>query len=134
MDADSANISNSHISLITHISWGDMKVNIDGEIHQFKDCKVWPGGAKEWDWRLTGTRHQPGIQPADIEEILQEGVDFMVLSRGMQLMLHTCPETEQLLNSRGIEYHIGQTQLAVPLFNSLMEQGRKVGGIFHSTC
>ncbi|NEO72329.1 Mth938-like domain-containing protein [Moorena sp. SIO3H5] len=127
-------MNKSPTSLISHISWGRMEVTNNGETYQFKDCKVWPGGAKEWDWRLTGTRHQPGIQPADIEEILAQGIEFIVLSRGMQLMLQTCPETEQLLRQSGIEYYIGHTKLAVDLFNSLMEQGKKVGGIFHSTC
>jgi hypothetical protein len=121
-------------SLITHISWGNMEVTINGQTYKFKDCKVWPGGAKEWDWNLTGTRHKPGIQPADIEEILAQGVEVMILSRGMQLMLHTCPETEELLRSRGIAYHIEETKQAVALFNRLMEQGKRVGGIFHSTC
>ncbi|MEG4504785.1 Mth938-like domain-containing protein [Microcoleus sp. F6_B4] len=127
-------MSNSHQSLISHISWGRIKVTSDGKTCQFKDCKVGPGGAKEWDWKLTGTRHQPGIQPADIEEILEQGIEFMVLTRGMELMLHTCPETEELLHQRGIEYYIGHTKLAVDLFNNLMQQGKKVGGIFHSTC
>ena len=121
-------------TLITHISWGNMEVTTNGQTYKFKDCKVWPGGAKEWDWNLTGTRHKPGIQPADIEEILAQGVEVMVLSRGMQLMLYTCPETEELLRSRRIPYHIEETKQAVALFNRLMEQGKRVGGIFHSTC
>ena len=95
---------------------------------------MWPGGATKWDWNLTGTQHQPGIQPTDIEEILEQGVEVMVLTRGMALRLHTCPETEQLLRSKGIEYHIEETSRAVELFNQLTRQGKRVGGIFHSTC
>jgi len=121
-------------SLITHISWGHMEVKTNGQTLSFKDCKVWPGGVKKWDWNLTGTRHRPGIQPADIEEILTQGVEVMILSRGMQLMLYTCPETEQILRSRNIEYHIEETKQAVNLFNKLTSEGKKVGGIFHSTC
>jgi hypothetical protein len=127
-------MKNSQLSLITHISWGHMEVTTNGKTDKFKDCKVWPGGAKEWDWTLTGTRHQPGIQPVDIEEILAQGIEAMILSRGMQLMLYTCPETEELLHLKGIEYHLEETKQAVSLFNNLMEQGKKVGGIFHSTC
>jgi hypothetical protein len=119
---------------ITHLSWGCMEVSAGGQTHTFKDCKVWPGGAKEWDWNLTGTRHRPGTQPGDIEEILAQGVEVMILSRGMLLMLHTCPETEELLKERGIEYHIEETKQAVELFNRLAQAGRKVGGLFHSTC
>ena len=127
-------MTQSTITLITHLSWGHMEVTSNGQTQRFKDCKVWPGGAKAWDWNLTGTRHQPGIQPADIEEILAQGIEVMVLSRGMQLMLHTCPETEHLLRSREIEYIIKETRQAVQRFNELMQQGKKVGGIFHSTC
>jgi hypothetical protein len=39
----------------------------------FKDAKVFPGGAREWDWRETGTRHVPGIQPADVQELIEHG-------------------------------------------------------------
>ena len=127
-------MNTSEPTSITHVSWAHMEVTTDSQTDRFKDCKVWPGGAKEWDWNLTGTRHQPGIQPADIEEILAHGVEVMVLSRGMQLMLHTCPETKDMLRSRRTEFHIEETKQAVNLFNSLMQQGKKVGGVFHSTC
>ena len=121
-------------TLITHVSWGRMEVAANGCVYRFKDCKVWPGGAKTWDWNTTDTRHQPGTQPADIEEILDQGVDVMILSLGMQLMLHTCPETDEILRSRGIEYHIEETTQAVEIFNELTRRGRRAGGIFHSTC
>ena len=119
---------------ITHISWGKMEVQINGSTMTFKDCKVWPGGARDWDWGETGTRHQPGIQPADIQEIVDQTIEVMILSRGMQLMLHTCPETEQLLQEKNILYHIEETKTAVALFNQLTHSGKRVGGIFHSTC
>ena len=68
-------------TLITHVSWGQMEVASNGRVYRFKDCKVWPGGAKAWDWNITGARHQPGTQPADIEEILDQGVDVMILRK-----------------------------------------------------
>ena len=34
-------------------------------------AKLYPGGARAWDWRETGTRHRPGIQPADIAMFCQ---------------------------------------------------------------
>jgi hypothetical protein len=48
---------------ISHLSWG--YVEVEGH-PPFKDTKVFPGGAREWDWRETGTHHVPGIQPADV--------------------------------------------------------------------
>lgn len=126
-------MTTSH-AFITHISWGRMAITIHGKTQRFKDCKIWPEGAKNWDWRITGTDHQPGIQPADIEEILEQDIEVMILSRGMELRLETCPETEELLQNRGIPYHIEETHKAANLFNLLVQQGKRVGGIFHSTC
>ena len=119
---------------ITHISWGKIKVLINGKVHKFKDCKVWPEGAKNWDWHLTGTNHEPGIQPADIEEILEKNIDVMILSRGMDLKMNICPETEALLKSKNIPYFVEETKKAVELFNELCQAGKRVGGIFHTTC
>ena len=64
---------------ILHLSWGHIEV----EGHPpFKDAKVFPGGAREWDWRDTGTRHVPGIQPADVRELIEHGAKAVVLSKG----------------------------------------------------
>jgi hypothetical protein len=98
-----------------------------------KDFKLYPGGGRRWDWAKTGTRHRPGIQPADVEELLDHGATVVVLSRGMQLALHTCPETLELLKGRGVAVHIKETNEAVALYNELAEQ-EAVGGLFHSTC
>jgi len=119
---------------ITGLAWGQMEVTIDGEKQHFKDCKVWPGGAREWRWEETGTHHNPGIQPADIEEILKQEIDIIVLGRGQLGRLNLSAETEALLRERGISYHAEKTKKAVQLFNELARQGKRVGGVFHSTC
>ena len=119
---------------ISHLSWGRMEVTIGSRTFTFKDCKVGPDVARAWDWTLTGTHHVPGTQPADIEELLEAGVEELVLSRGMQLVLQTAPETEELLRSRGVPYHVEETRRAVALSNRLWGEGKKVGGVFHSTC
>ncbi len=116
--------------LVTHISWGRMKVEGLGE---GKDFKLYPGGGREWDWSETGTQHVPGIQPADVEELLEQGATVIVLSRGMQLMLQTCPETLDLLKHRGVTVHVKETKEAVTLYNKLTER-EAAGGLFHSTC
>lgn len=38
---------------ITSLSWGHMRVK--GCSSGYKDCKVWPGGSRAWDWGETGT-------------------------------------------------------------------------------
>lgn len=113
------------------VEWGRMRV---AGVGSGKDFKLWPGGGREWDWSETGTRHVPGIQPADIEELLDRGVRVLVLSRGMLLRLETCPETLELLERRGVEVRVAETREAAGIYNELAASGAAVGGLFHSTC
>jgi hypothetical protein len=48
------------------------------------ETNVFPGGAREWDWRETGTRHVPGIQPADVQELIEHGAKALVLTKGIR--------------------------------------------------
>ena len=98
-----------------------------------KDFKLYPGGGRNWDWNETNTEHVPGIQPADVQELIEKGSRIIVLSRGMQLRLQTCPETLQLLEDRGIRVYVEETKAAVELYNNLTKTDA-VGGLFHSTC
>jgi hypothetical protein len=115
---------------ILHISWGRMEV--DG-VGSGKDFKLYPGGGRAWDWNETGTQHVPGIQPSDVAELIEQGSEVVVLTRGMELVLQTCPETLEMLNERGIPVHVEETRAAVALYNELAEH-QAVGGLFHSTC
>lgn len=123
-------LHNTRSPRISHISWGRMEV--DG-LGTGKDFKLYPGGGRAWDWNETGTRHVPGIQPSDVTELLERESTVIVLSRGMYLVLHTCPETLDFLRERGIAVHIAETRAAVALYNRLA-QLHNVGGLFHSTC
>jgi len=115
---------------IERLSWGRIDVVGHGT---FKDVKLFPGGARAWDWRETGTQHSPGIQPGDVAELLEHGAQVVVLSRGMLTRLKVCPETLELLRREGIAAHVLSTGKAVALYNQLAGE-RAVGGLFHSTC
>jgi hypothetical protein len=116
---------------IVAASWGHMEVEGLGA---GRDFKLYPGGGREWDWRETDTHHVPGIQPADVEELIANGSSVVILSRGMHLALQTAPETIELLKQRGVPFHIEETKVAVTLYNRLADGGQQVGGLFHSTC
>jgi hypothetical protein len=120
--------------MITNLSWGKMEVDLGGELKVFKDCKLWPGGGREWRWDETGTHHSPGIQPADIEEILAHDVEVVLLTHGQLGRLGIAEETKDFLRKRGIPYRIERTKKAVTLFNEMTRAGKRVGGVFHSTC
>lgn len=115
---------------IEAVSWGHLMV---AGLGSGKDFKLWPGGGRSWDWTETGTHHQPGIQPADVEELLDHGARVIVLSRGMLKMLHTMPATRGMLERTGIDLYVEETIQAVERYNRLTESA-PVGGLFHSTC
>lgn len=108
-------------------------MEVEGGLGPFKDAKLFPGGAREWDWRETGTEHDPGIQPADLEELLEHGAQIVVLSRGMWQRLRVRPETLALLEQRGVAHDVLQTEQAVRRYNELVRTD-PVGALIHSTC
>jgi hypothetical protein len=117
---------------ITHVSWG--RLEVEDRAQPFKDAKLYPGGARAWDWNETGTSHTPGIQPADVEELLDHGAEVVVLSKGMNERLGVTSEALQMLEDQGVDVHVLQTEQAVERYNDLQRQGTPVGGLFHSTC
>jgi hypothetical protein len=120
---------------IQHVAWGQLDVDLPGaDAATFKDAKLYPGGARAWDWTETGTHHTPGIQPADVEELVEHGAEVVVLSQGMNERLQVKAETLRTLDDAGVETHVLQTEDAVERYNALQAEGRPVGGLFHSTC
>lgn len=113
------------------LAWGEIEVDGIGRV---KDAMLHPGGGGAWDWRVTGTQHSPGIQPADVTPLLAAGATTVVLSRGQQLMLQVMPETEVFLAERGVDVHIAETREAVRVYNLLADAGVRVGALLHSTC
>ena len=125
------NVDSQKSPKINHCSWGILEV--EGNITPFKDAKLYPGGSREWDWNETGTRHVPGIQPADLEELVQHGARIIILSQGFYQRLQVSPETLKWLDKKGITYQILQTEKAIKIYNQLRKD-HSVGGLFHSTC
>jgi hypothetical protein len=112
-------------------TWGELEV--DG-LGTYGDAKVWPGGGREWDWAETGTHHRPGIQPADVEELLTYEPEVIVLSRGRELRLEVCPETWSMLKAHGVEVINEETSRAISMYNDLVAGNRRVAALLHSTC
>jgi len=117
--------------LVVADGWGH--IEIEG-LGRFRDAKLWPGGGRAWDWRETGTDHRPGIQPEDVTELLAHGPDLVVLSRGRRGRLGVCPETLSMLEERGVEVVREETGAALATYNARASEGRRVAGLFHTTC
>jgi hypothetical protein len=111
--------------------WGF--VDVDG-LGRLRDAKLWPGGGRGWDWNETGTHHRPGIQPADLADLLDHDPDAVVLSRGRQLRLETTAEALALLTARDVEVIREETGVAIGEYNRLAAAGRRVAALLHSAC
>jgi len=108
-------------------------VEVEGRNEPFKDAKLWPGGSRAWDWTETGTRHDPGVQPADVRELVEHGARRVVLSRGRLGRLRVQEATLSFLEEAGVETEVLATGDAVRRYNELA--GRvPVGALIHSTC
>ena len=118
-----------HPPRIIRLSWG----RLETETGVFKDARLFPGGAEEWDWNETDTSHDPGIQPADVQRLLERGATVVILSRGFHGRLAVAPETLRMLKEREIPAHVAQTGEAAQLYGELQKIER-VGALIHSTC
>lgn len=93
-----------------------------------------PSSTRACDWHETGTRHRPGIQSADVAELLERGATTVVLSTGVLRMLGVCPETLRRLESCGVAVDVLPTPEAVETYNRLVDGEAAVGALIHSTC
>lgn len=115
---------------VRELSWG----SVETDVGTFRDAKLWPGGGRGWDWGETGTHHDPGIQLADAEELLEHGAEVVVLSRGQQGRLRVPEETIAALDDAGAAVEVHDTAAASTRYNELATAGRAVGALLHSTC
>lgn len=118
---------------ISELSWGRVRVDEPEQTHEYRDAKLWPGGSRSWDWNETGTSHEPGIQPADVEELVENGAETVILSRGQNRRLQVKDETLDWLQERGIEAEVLESNRAVERYNELAPDAA-VGALIHSTC
>lgn len=130
----------THLSnpLITDLSWGKIQVqHVDGSLHTYEnktcDCKISPSGSRVWNWKDTDTHHNPGVQPADVTELLTDA-DIIIITRGMDGILQVKPETIAYLNAHNKQAIVQLTRDAVKTYNQLAKEGKRVAGVFHSTC
>jgi hypothetical protein len=111
--------------------WGF--VEIEG-LGRYRDVKLWPSGGRAWDWRETGTDHRPGILVADLTELLDHEPDLVILGCGRYGRLGVLPAALSLLEARGVSVVREKTDAAMAMYNRLAADGRRVAGLFHTTC
>ena len=120
---------------IVEVAWGRIEVEEPGGGRRaFKDAKLFPGGARAWDWNETGTRHTPGVQAADLEELLEHGARVVVVGRGVHERLGVTDEARRRLDDAGVVHEALATPDAVERYGELRREGRAVAALIHTTC
>ena len=118
---------------ITKARWGAIQFGSEREV--FKDVICYPEGHVRWDWAKTNTHHVPGIQIADIEQLLEKSnVELILLSSGFEDKLQIMDETLNYLKKKNIKYIFQDTSRIISEFNWELMKGTKVGALIHSTC
>jgi Protein of unknown function (DUF498/DUF598) len=114
---------------ITHLSWG----RIEGRRRaHLQGCEALAGRGA----RVGLGRDRPTTGPGFSLPMSRNSwstAEVVVLCKDILRALQVCPETLELLKSKGIPAHVLQTEAAVRLYNELAEKQR-VAGLFHSTC
>ena len=110
--------------------WGTITV----EGRTYRDVKLWPGGARAWDWTETGTDHDRGIRPDDVRELLDHGATHVLLSRGRDRRLQVPQTTVELLERSGVTCEVLDTGAAIARYGALRAAGAAVGALLHTTC
>lgn len=118
---------------IVHSSWGKTIVEHNASQNEYEDCRIWSTGSEKWDWKRTNTHHRPGIQIADVKDLIDKA-DIFVLSLGMDHMLEVMSETISFLIEKNKEVFLLQTPEAVNKYNELAQQGKSVAALIHATC
>ena len=99
-----------------------------------KDYKLWPGGGRPWEWNEFGTGHGNGIQIGDVDELIENGAEVVVLTKGFLSRLKVPSQTRAYLTGKNIEVVVANSKRGVKLYNEYVKKGVRVGGLFHSTC
>ncbi|KAL0629730.1 Mth938 domain-containing protein, partial [Plecturocebus cupreus] len=68
-------------------------------------------------------QHSPGVQPADVKEVVEKGVQTLVIGRGMSEALKVPSSTVEYVKKHGIDVRVLQTEQAVKEYNALVAQG-----------
>ena len=122
------------MSLIRQCVWGKISVvHPDGSFHEYRDAKIWPEGSSAWDWKETGTRHDPGVQISDLGGLVDKA-DIIILTRGVNGVLLVSNSTANYLLALNKRVEVLLTPDAHVLYNELVGEGKRVAGLFHTTC
>lgn len=113
--------------MIESYRFGEMVV---GSVCYKSDLIILPDRIIDNWWRASG--HLLAID--DLSQVIEFGPDSLVVGTGNNGMMKVPGKLEKALASYGIRLYANKTNDAWPIFNRLVDEGRKVAGAFHLTC
>ena len=140
---------------IIDFDWAEIHVNHNGKNLAFiggprNDVVLTPNGVKRWNWGLDGTEHKVGVTIKAIEiNKLFEVADYIIITLGVDLRIYNEPETKQYLEEAKQTGEIKDFWImrtckqkkdskiltdGIAKYNELVEEGKRVAGLFHVTC
>lgn len=145
---ESTEKNKTHQPSIKAFAWGIFTIeDTQGKEHTFGAkrnergyIRLWPNGFDKWDWRTTKTQHHPGVQPEDFKDLLNDNIEALILSRGVENVLHT--DSAKLvafiaeLKKENTKLQVLEllTPDAIIEYNKLIGKGKKVVAVLHATC
>jgi hypothetical protein len=104
------------------------EIVIDGKRYT-SDVIIYPDRVKDQWWRKEG--HQLCVE--DLEESLAINPDVIVVGTGDPGVMRVLPETDKLINSKGIKLIVQPTRNACQTYNQLSST-QNVVALLHLTC
>ncbi|NPB01757.1 MAG: hypothetical protein GXO28_02450 [Methanopyri archaeon] len=104
----------------------DVYVTTEGEVHRRE---------KSLSRSRFGTSHN--LAPEELERLLElceEEPEVVVVGTGQSGVLTVTDEARRFLEERGIELVEAPTPEAIERYNELVEEGKKVAAVIHTTC
>ena len=117
---------------IDKVSWGKIKVDqqtydqvliINQQVQERSRAKL---------KQLFGTTHR--ISPEEQKQLLSHRPEIILIASGWNGVLRLTPEFKDKLKQKGIELKVVLTPGVVKEYNQLVEQGRKINALIHTTC
>jgi len=104
-------------------------ITIDGKTYN-RDVEVlWSGQVLDW-WR----KESHVIDTEDLKRALDQGPEVIIIGTGESAVAQVTERAQREVRNRGINLIIDDTTEAIKTFNILVEEGKKVIGLFHLTC
>lgn len=125
---------------LTSFGWGNIAYTTgEGKRASAQDLVCWPSYQQSGFWggfgpgKTSSGNDGHTVVPDDVRGMIGE-VDHCVFGLGQQGVLKVQPETVRLLESNQVAVYQELTPDAAAVYNELVADGKRVGGLFHSNC